>query len=195
MTGRLPHVSGYMRTADDKGHGGVISRPETAELLTVGVVTGTHGVGGELKVKSYSGFSDHILVLRNALFRKGQAEKQLQLESVRPQPPGVIVKITGIDTPEQARRFVGYEIWVPRPQAARLLEGEYYAVDLCLCSVWFGEEEIGSVRSVWEGGSADLLEVQGKAGRTFLVPFIDHFIGDVELEKRKIFLKGDEIVR
>jgi len=195
LTGRLPHNSGHMRMADDTGQGEAISRPPAAELLTVGIVTGTHGVGGELKVKSYSGFSDHILVLRTALFRKGEAEKELQLQSVRPQPPGVIVKISGIETPEQARRFVGYEIWVPRPQAARLLEGEYYAADLCLCSVWFGEEEIGSVRSVLEGASADLLEVQGKAGRTFLVPFSDHFIGDVELEKRKIYLRGDELVR
>lgn len=165
------------------------------ELLTIGVVTGTHGVGGELKVKSYSGLSDHILVLREALFRKGQEEKRLRLDSVRPQPPGVILKITGIESPEQARRFVGCEIRVPRSQAARLLDGEYYAADLCLCSLWFGEEEIGSVRSVWEGGASELLEVQGKAGRTFLVPFIDHFIGDVQLEKRKIFLKEDEIVR
>jgi 16S rRNA processing protein RimM len=165
------------------------------ELLTVGVVTGTHGVGGELKVKSYSGFSEHILVLREALFRKGREEKRLRLDFVRPQPSGVILKITGIETPEQARRFVGYEIWVPRPQAARLLEGEYYAADLCLCSVWFGEEEIGSVRSVLEGGASDLLEVQSNGGRTFLVPFIDHFIGDVQLEKRKIFLREDEIVR
>ncbi len=165
------------------------------ELLTVGVVTGTHGVGGELKVKSYSGFSEHILVLREALFRKGREEKRLRLDSVRPQPAGVILKIAGVDSPEQARRFVGYEIWVPRPQAARLLDGEYYAADLCLCSLWFGEEEIGSVRSVWEGGASELLEVQGKAGRTFLVPFIDHFIGNVQLEKRKIFLKEDEIVR
>ncbi len=122
------------------------------DLLTVGVVTGTHGVGGELKVKSYSGLSDHILLLREALFRKGREEKRLRLDSVRPQPPGVILKITGIESPEQARRFVGWEIWVPRPQAARLLDGEYYAADLCLCSLWFGEEEIGSVRSVWEGG-------------------------------------------
>jgi 16S rRNA processing protein RimM len=165
------------------------------DLLTVGVVTGTHGVGGELKVKSYSGSFDHILALREAFFRKGREEKKLRLDSVRPQPPGVILKISGIASPEQAHRFVGYEIRVPRPQAARLLEGEYYAADLCLCNLWFGEEEIGSVRAVWEGGAAELLEVQSKAGRTFLVPFIDHFIGEVQLEKRKILLREDEIVR
>jgi len=165
------------------------------ELLTIGVVTGTHGVGGELKLKSYSGFSDHILVLREALFKKGRQEKTLGFDSVRPQPPGVILKVTGIESPEQARHLVGWEIWVPRPQAAKLLDGEYYAADLCLCSVWFGEEEIGSVRSVWEGGASELLEVQGRTGRIFLVPFIDHFIGDVQLERRKIFLKEDEIVR
>jgi 16S rRNA processing protein RimM len=171
------------------------SSPRTPEKLAAGVITGTHGVSGWLKVRSYSDESDHLTVLREALFRKGAVERVLAIEEARALPRGVLLKIRGMDSPERARSLVGWEIWVPRPQAARLLDGEYYAVDLCLCSLWFGEEEIGSVRSVSEGGASELLEVQGKEGRTFLVPFIDHFIGDVQLEKRKIFLKEDEIVR
>jgi 16S rRNA processing protein RimM len=167
---------------------------EPEPRLAVGVVTGTHGVSGELKVKSFSGELDHLLALRVAVFRKGALEKRLSLESVRPQHPGVIIKIQGIDAPEQARRFVGYEIWVARENASRLAEGEYYAADLCKCSLWFGQEEIGRVLSFWEGGPAQLLEVQGKKG-VVLVPFTEHFIGDVDLAEGKIFLKEDEIVR
>ena len=51
------------------------------------------------------------------------------------------------------------------------------------------------MRSVWDGGPAQLLEVVGKAGTTFLVPFSDHFIGDVDLANGKISLKEDEIIR
>jgi 16S rRNA processing protein RimM len=164
-------------------------------MLAVGVVTSTHGVSGELKLKSFSGQADHLLVLKEALFLRGSQEKRLVLESVRPQPPGVIIKIAGVDTPERALRLVGWEIWVPRGQAAQLETGEYYEADLCTCSLWFGEEEIGPVRSVWDGGPAQLLEVQGKEGKTHLVPFTDHFIGAVELERGRIFIKGDEILR
>jgi 16S rRNA processing protein RimM len=165
------------------------------DMLAVGVVTSTHGVAGELKVKSFSGLADHILTLREALFRRGEMEKRLVLESVRPQPPGVIVKVAGLDNPESAHRLVGWEIWVPRAQAARLGAGEFYEADLCRCSLWFNDEEIGPIRSVWDGGPAQLLEVKGKEGRTHLVPFTDHFIGAVELERGRIFLREDEIVR
>jgi 16S rRNA processing protein RimM len=169
--------------------------PPLRDMLAVGVVTSTHGVSGELKLKSFSGQDGHLLVLKEALFLRGSQEKRLALESVRPQPPGVIIKVAGVDTPERAQRLVGWEIWVPREQAAQLEADEYYEADLCTCSLWFGDEEIGPVRSVWDGGPAQLLEVKGKGGKTHLVPFTDHFIGAVELDRGRIFIKGDEILR
>ena len=171
------------------------SLPRTPELLAVGVITGTHGVSGWLKVRSYSDESDHLVALREALFRKGAAERRLPLEAVRALPRGALLKIRGMDTPERARGLVGYEIWVPRPQAAPLLDGEYYVADLVGCSVWFGEEEIGSVRSVWDGGPSQLLEVVAAGGKTHLVPFDDHFVGEVDIGTGRIFLREDEIVR
>jgi 16S rRNA processing protein RimM len=169
--------------------------PEPAAFLAVGVITSTHGVTGELKVKSFSGEHGHLLGLREAHLRKGGAERKVTFERVRRQDPGVIVKVEGLETPEKARVLVGWEIWVARSSAAPLGEQEYYAADLCRCRVWFGEEDVGVVRSVWEGGPAQLLEVVGKAGKTFLVPFSDHFIGDVDLVNGKISLKEDEIIR
>jgi 16S rRNA processing protein RimM len=181
--------------AEPAGYGGAKSAGYGGGSLAVGVVTATHGIGGEIKVKSLSGENDHLLVLREASFRKGREEKLLAFESVRPQAQGVIVKVRGFDVPEVARRLIGYELWVPRGQAARRGSDEYYASDLCGCTLWFGQEEIGVVRSVWDGGPSQLLEVHAKGGKTFLVPFTDHFIGEVEVEKRRIFLKEDEIVR
>ncbi len=165
------------------------------ELLAVGVVTATYGITGELKIKSFSGQVEHLLAIRDALFRKAGVERRLRIESSRLQPAGIIAKVAGMETPEEARRLLGYELWVPRPLAAPLDSGEYYASDLCRCHLWFGDEEIGEVRSVWDGGPAQLLEVQGKDGRTFLVPFTDHFIGEVDPGTGRMVLKDDEVVR
>ena len=168
---------------------------QPAPLLAVGIIASTHGVAGELKVKSYSGEHQHLLGLREALLKRGEAERRVTFDNVRRQDPGVIVKVRGLETPEKARALVGWEIWVERAMAAPLGHDEYYAADLCRCRLWFGAEEIGAVRSVWEGGPAQLLEVVGKAGKTFLVPFSEHFIGDVDLANGKISLKEDEIIR
>ena len=165
------------------------------DLLAVGVITATHGVGGELKVKSFSGEPQHIVALKEAIFRKGAAERRLRIEGARPQPPGVILKLEGMSTPETARQLIGYELWVPRRQAAPLASGEYYAADLCRCTVWFGDERIGEVRSVWDGGPSQLLEVTGTDGKMRLVPFLEHFIREVDLAAGRITLREDEIVR
>ena len=171
------------------------SSPRNPESLAAGVVTGTHGVAGWLKIRSYSGEAEHLLALREALFRKGAVERVLAVEELRALPRGVLLKVRGLDSPEQARSLVGFEIWVPRSQAARLLQGEFYVADLCGCDVWFGEEQVGTVRSVWEGGPSPLLEVQGREGKTHLVPFSDHFVGEVDVGKGRIFLRDDEVVR
>ena len=165
------------------------------DRLAVGVVTATHGLNGELRVRSFSGSLAHLAVLTEATLRKGGVERVLQVESSRPAHPDVFMKISGIDTPEEARRFIGEEIWLPRSQAAPLGESEFYMADLCRCSLFWGEELIGEVRTVIEAGGIPLLEIMSCAGKTRLVPFTDHFIADVEVEKGRIFLREDEIVR
>ena len=171
--------------------------PENAaapELLAVGVITSTHGISGGLKVRSFSGQAAHLLGLEGALLRKAGIERRVSFARVRPQGGGVIVHVRGMDTPERARSLVGFEIWVPRSQAAPLSDGEYYEGDLCRCTVWLGDREVGRVRSVWEGGPTQLLEVEGGEGKTFLVPFSRHFVGDVDVQGGRILLTGDEIL-
>jgi 16S rRNA processing protein RimM len=165
------------------------------DLLAVGVITGTHGLHGELRGKSFSGQPGRLTGLAEALFRKKGKEKKLRIEAARPHPHGMVLKIAGVDTPEKARLLIGYEIWVPREHGASLGKGEYYMADLCGCRIWFGDELIGAVRSVLEGGAAQLLEVENEAGKTFLVPFTDHFVGDVDVVAGNISLLEDEIVR
>ena len=167
-----------------------------ADLLAVGVITSPYGIHGEVKGKSFSGEPGHFATLTEALFRKGAREKRLRIESARPHPQGVILKIAGVSTPEEARKLVGFEIWVPRSQAAQLAEGEYYAADLCECRIWFGDELIGQGalrvgrRICPAPGSG-----ANASGKVFLVPFTDHFVGDVDVPAGRISLKKDEIVR
>ena len=164
------------------------------EMLAVGVITSTHGLKGELTVRSFSGSIDHFRSLTTVLLRRGDEERTVAVRSVRAKPPHAVVKIDGVDSPEKARCLQGFEIWVPRSAAAPLAGGEYYAVDLCRCSLVFGEEPVGSVRAVVESGSLQLLEVADSRGRTFLVPFTEHFVGEVDVEGRRIQLRERGIV-
>jgi 16S rRNA processing protein RimM len=119
----------------------------------------------------------------------------MRIESVRGNPPDLLVKVEGIDTREAARVLVGSELRATREFAAPLGRDEYYQDDLCRCGLFYGDELIGTVRSVWDTGACQLLEVISAAGRQFLVPFVDHFIGEVDVDRGRISLKEDYIVR
>jgi 16S rRNA processing protein RimM len=175
------------------GSAGADRQTPDASLLAVGVVTGTHGVAGELRVKCLSGEPDHVASLREAVFRLRGMDKRIRIAGTRPHPHGLIMAVEGVDTPEMAQKLVGSEILMPRELAIPLVADEYYTADLCRCALWHGDKEIGPIRSVWDGGPAQLLEVEA-AGRTILVPFTAHFIGKVELERGRIQLLEDEIL-
>lgn len=164
------------------------------EMLAVGVLTTTHGLRGELEVRSYSGSVEHLRALTRAQLRRDGEERTMQVVAVRGNPPHAVVKFQGVDTPEQAGKLRGYEIWVPRDEAAPLADGEYYAVDLCRCSLQAAGRTVGAVRAVVDAGASQMLEVQDPRGKVFLVPFNGHFVGEVDVAAGTIELLEPGIV-
>lgn len=158
------------------------------DRLAVGTIGGAHGLSGALKVRSLSGETDHFFALEQVFVKSGGGYQVYQVESVKQYRDGVLLKLGGVDTPEQGDKLRGGEIWVDRSHASALSEGEYYVADLCRCRVYQGGREIGRVVAVCEGGNADLFEVERPSGQRFIVPFAGAFVGEVDVEKSSIHL-------
>ena len=105
------------------------------EQLVVGFVRAPHGVTGEVKVESASGEYDHIVSLENVTLRHGTESKLCSVESAERGTDCVFMKLAGIDTPEDARKYNAWEIAVPREYAYPLKKGEWYIDDLRNCSL------------------------------------------------------------
>lgn len=161
------------------------------ERLAIGRIRAPHGLDGRLKVESYSGETAHFLTLAEAHVTKGAMERTFVVEQAEPFGRFVLLKLKGIDSPEEARRYSNCELHASRANAASLAEGEYYYADLCECAVVRNGRDLGRIRTVCEGGASDLLEVEVPSGRRYLVPFIDEFVGEVDLERRTVELRAD----
>ena len=185
------------------------------DQLTVGFVRGTHGLTGQFKVESASGFYEHIETLKEVTLRHGEQVKTFKVESTEPANQTLYMKLEGIDTPEAAKAFNGWDIRVPRKFAKPLSKDEWYIADLLKCTLVYeskdglagkdtGLYEIGTITDVLEGGAGDLLEVSlsescsiladnikktssGKSRRV-LVPLNKEHIGKVDMEARTIQL-------
>ena len=182
------------------------------EQFVVGIVRGTHGITGEFKVESTSGEYGHFAGMEEVALTDGTEKKQFTVEYVHPASGTLYMKLVGISGPEEAARYKGFQIVVPRKFAHPLQAGEWYIEDLKGCSVLYGEayengaadDAVGTVTDVKEGGSGYLVEISlseacsllrddvkfGKDGkvRTVYVPFRDEFIGDVDVEGRRMRL-------
>lgn len=142
-------------------------------VFVIGIIRGSFGLSGKLKVESTSGEYGHFLKLTDVTLRKGEKRFETAVESAEAGTSCLFLKLKGIDSPEEARAFSSWEIEVPRSMACPLNEDEYYAEDLKGCTLLYYPSEgekadggglpepviAGVVTDVLEGGAGDLLEV------------------------------------
>ncbi len=186
------------------------------EQFVVGIIRGSHGLTGNCKVESTSGEYGHFAGMKDVTLRKNGIEKYCRIESVSGGAGKLYIKFAGINSPEEAGRYSGWEIVVPRDNACPCAEDEYYIEDLKQCDlVYTGNAAdglaagaaptvVGTITDVLEGGAGNLLEVElsescellSRENRTtasgsmrkVLVPFKNEFIGTVDIPGKQVQL-------
>jgi 16S rRNA processing protein RimM len=162
------------------------------DRLVTGYIRSSHGVDGFVKVESASGEVGHFAGLTDVTLRTGGlkgTERPFVIEAVEGHAGCLLLKLRGIDTPEQAKELAGAEILVPRDKACPLEEGEFYVNDLCQCNLVYQGTVVGSITDVMEGGAGDLLEVSlAESGQKRLVPLRKEFIGEIDIGAKTVEL-------
>lgn len=190
------------------------------EQFIVGIVKSPHGISGEFKVESTSGKREHFSRMKEVALRKSATSESRSFKVERVEIGGLdlYMKLCGIDSVEEAKKFSSFEIVVPRENACPLNADEWYIEDLKGCDLVYEEKnglagnptKVGVVADVMEGGCGDLLEVViaedceilsdsvkysitkdgTKKVRTVFVPLKKEagFIGDIDVKRGKIEL-------
>ncbi len=130
--------------------------------VTLAVIIGAHGVGGEVRLKLFGGNLDGY-----RSFNAGA----LTLKSLRHGSNGAIARFAEIADRNVAEARRGTELQVPRSALPPLAEGEYYHTDLIgLPAVSTDGEVLGAVVAVENFGAGDVIEIEKPDGRRFMVP-------------------------
>ncbi|TFG65089.1 MAG: 16S rRNA processing protein RimM [Spirochaetales bacterium] len=165
------------------------------EKLVTGVITTSHGRDGLVKVKSMSGETGHFHAMKEVVLRREERLKTFKVEKVKDAGSGfVLLKLEGVSSPEEAKKWGGWEILVDRDSATPLGRGEFYIMDLKGCALEKDGVSLGIVEGIYSTFPADLLEVRCRDNRTVLVPFSDQFIGNVDAAGKVIELKQEWIL-
>ena len=126
--------------------------------VTLAAIAGAHGVGGEVKLKFFTGD-----LSGNKSFNDGA----LTLQTLR----GNIARFAEVLDRTAAERLRGTALTVPRDTLPPLGEGEYYHADLIgLPAVSTDGAALGHVVAVENFGAGDVIEIERSDKKRFMVP-------------------------
>lgn len=152
------------------------------DRFQVGAIASVHGIKGEVKVFPTTDEPEKFKKLKTVWLNTGKEEREIKLQWVKFFKKMVIVKFEGIENPEEAYKYRGATLWIPRTAAVPLKINEYYYADLIGLSVFAEDEtELGTLTDVLETGANDVYEITLTDQRTVLFPAIRDCVKEVDL--------------
>lgn len=156
-------------------------------MYLVGKIVGTHGIKGELKVKSDTSFDR---------FKKGSKlyidkKEEIIINTHRQHKGMELITINNLNNINDVLCYVGKEIYVPHDRD-ELDEGEFYYEDLIGLECYDSKNNlIGTIIDLQEVPQGIILEIKGEK-KNILIPFVDEFVRDINLEENKIMINEIE---
>jgi 16S rRNA processing protein RimM len=154
----------------------------------VGQIVTTHGIGGWLKVNPYNPDTTVFSAAGELFLEQHGKCSAHEIESSRPHGRQLLIKLSGINGIEEAKKWVGSELCVAENTLQPLQPGEYYhyqAIGLEVLDL--NGERIGVITRIWSTPGGELYVVQG-AEKEHLIPAVKEIIEKVDLAAGKMII-------
>lgn len=145
-------------------------------MYLVGKIITTHGIKGEVKVKSETNL-DRFHQGSQLFIQREQNFEKIIIDSHRRHQNFELITFNGYKNINDVLQYVGCELYVEHKE--RLQDGEYYIEQLIGLSVLDENHHLlGLVSDVLEVPQGHILEIKNNDKR-FLVPFVDEFVKEL----------------
>ena len=155
------------------------------EYFEIGLISNTHGLKGEMKVRPYTEDAKRFGELKKVWISINNIDKEYEIESVRYQKDVVLLKLKGVDQIEDAEKLKNHILTIPREAGKKLAEDEYFIADLIGCEV-YENEYIGVLNDVFTAGGSDIYVIKREKKNDLLLPAITSVIKKIDVEKKRI---------
>ena len=157
------------------------------QYLEIGQIVNTFGIKGMVKVVPYTDDIERFDDLKKVYVVNKKTRREYEIQEVKYHKNMVLIKLEGINTPEQADLLRNAYLEVDREHAVPLEEGTYYIVDLIGLEVYTEEGKLlGKVDDIYNTGANDIYVIKDELGKQVLLPGIKDVIKNVDLEGGKI---------
>ena len=164
------------------------------KYIRIGKMINTHGIKGEVKIYSYSDFDDERYVKGNQVWMKhGEQMIPLTVKSYRVHKGFPLVSFEELADINAVEPYRNCELFITDDMREELEEGYYYDELENLEAFDHNGNRLGVTVGIEEtNGAQDNLRILMDNGKTFLVPYIDEFIEEVDLDNEKIIIHMQE---
>lgn len=158
------------------------------DWVAVGEIVGVFGVQGALKVRPLTDFPERFQ--RTETVYLGEKRQPRQVINATTQGRNIVLRLVGIDTPEDGTRLRGVRIYIPDAELTPLSGGQYYVHDVIGLQVLRDDgAPLGTVADVISNGANDLYVVRDdQTGTETLLPAVKQFVKAVDVAGGKLIV-------
>lgn len=155
--------------------------------VVLGQVGGAFGVQGWVRIQSYTDPPGNILDYARWQLGRADQWREVEVEEGKVTAKGVLARLAGVATPEDARLDTGAQIAVGRDELPEPAPGEYYWSDLEGLAA-FGREQqlLGRIEEFRTTPAGPVVVIRGE--RQHWVPFVKERIVTVDLDAGRVVL-------
>ncbi len=149
--------------------------------VCIGCLLAPHGVHGQTRLASYT--SDPAALFSYVPLSDDKGTRSFDIKRQGTAKKGFIVSIEGVNDRNEAEALRGTKLYVDRNVLPEEQEDEYYFADLLGLKVRDqNAEEIGEIQAVHNFGAGDIIEIRPPKGKSFMLPFDDAFVPEINVE-------------
>ena len=153
--------------------------------IFLGVVLGAHGLGGEVRVKTFTASPERLSAYGPLHTPEGRV---LEIAAARAAKSDcAILRFKGIDNRSAAEALANVKLLIARDALPATAPEEFYHADLIGLRVLDREGRvIGEIRAIHNHGAGDVIEILRGDGGTLLLPFAKDFVPEINLADRSV---------
>lgn len=159
------------------------------QFLEAGRITKLQGLKGELRMQYYCDGPERLDGLKTLYLDKGKTPVGLTASRYL-KSDVTVVKLEGIDTPEDAQKLIGRTLYLNRNDLA-LSEDEWFIADLIGLSVVDADNGrvYGKIDEIYQNGSTDVYSLRTPEGKQYLFPAIPEVLLETDLDGGRIVIR------
>ena len=156
------------------------------EYVNIGKIVNTFGIRGELKVASNTDFVDERFKKGSTVYI-GEEHIPFTVANHREHKGFLLVSFKDHEDINLVEKYKNMMIYKSKDDIKPLKKGEYYFSDLKDLDVYVEGVRVGKVLLVEEGIKHNYLRIlKDEDHKEHLVPFLDVFVKNVDLEEKRI---------